>query len=91
MIDLIITILLIIFLLYLLSNKKQIPKDIEKFIGSGALIQMYARDPQDSYQMTGINRYVYPNRYLRKLWYNDYLFDMAYAYPFYSPFSYLFM
>jgi hypothetical protein len=77
----IIVIIAIILILYLLSRNKT----VENFVGGGALMQLYAKDSQDTYLNVGINRYLYPTRLSRRGWYNNYLFDTIYVYPYRIP------
>jgi len=53
----IIIILLIIALIIIFSSKP------EKFTAYGALQQLYGRDPQDSYQMSNMQKYMPPLYY----------------------------
>lgn len=85
--NLIIVIIAIVLILYLLSRNAT----IENFIGGGALMQLYAKDPQDTYLNVGIKRYLYPPRLWKRGWYNNYLFDTLYAYPYqFSPLNYFY-
>lgn len=73
MIDFLITILFLIFILYLLAKQHEQPKTLEQFVGSGALVQLYAKSPLDTYLTSDVS-YYYPY-YINYLWMNDYLFD----------------